>query len=428
MSKTRWLLLGALAVSIRVTLFALEFDKTFSNMVEFTTPTTSFKRLKEALHLTDLGMSPYSSSVFIQPPLTLLPFSLPKVYAPSQTYITEQLWPRALFILLDLLMAYLLCRIGALTYKLKILDRIPTAESYYKNLQTLLPAVYLFNPVLIASCVSMSTVIFNNLAIAIMIYYALRNNVILSTLGLSLACYLTVYPLVLLIPLIVMFHQIADVHAGKNVGVNKSIIVKVILWSVIWQGLLQYMSFTIMGRSWEFLQQAYVYALSVADLTPNWGNFWYFFIEVFDHFRQFFLLMFNIHMLSYIAPLCIRFRRDGLFISVIMIAITSLFKAYPTFGDFFFYITLFAMYIPLSVHMRYGFSIVVLMLFTMLVGPAFFIAWVQKGTGNANFFYFVTLAFLMSQVLLIVEFVFAKLKHNYNLKKGVVEVTKEHSE
>jgi phosphatidylinositol glycan class U len=110
------------------------------------------------------------------------------------------------------------------------------------------------------------------------------------------------------------------------------------------------------------------------------------------------------------------YRRDGLFICSIMISISSLFKAYPTFGDFFFYITILMLYIPLSPHMRYGFPIIVLMLFTMLVGPAMFNAWIVKGTGNANFFYFVTLAFLLSQVLLIVEFVYAKLKHNYENK------------
>jgi phosphatidylinositol glycan class U len=97
----------------------------------------------------------------------------------------------------------------------------------------------------------------------------------------------------------------------------------------------------------------------------------------------------------------------------IMVAICLLFKAYPTFGDFFFYITILMMYAPLAPHMRYAFPIVVLMLFTMLVGPAMFNAWIVKGTGNANFFYFVTLAFLLSQVLLIVEFVYAKLKHIY---------------
>lgn len=101
-----------------------------------------------------------------------------------------------------------------------------------------------------------------------------------------------------------------------------------------------------------------------------------------------------------------------------MISVTCLFKAYPTFGDFFFYITLLMLYIPLAPHMRYGFPIVVLMLFTMLVGPAFFQAWIYKGTGNANFFYFMTLAFLLSQVLLIAEFVYAKLKHLYTLKEA----------
>lgn len=44
------------------------------------------------------------------------------------------------------------------------------------------------------------------------------------------------------------------------------------------------------------------------DLTPNIGLWWYFFIEIFDHFRDFFLLAFNVHAASYSLPLTIKYR------------------------------------------------------------------------------------------------------------------------
>jgi phosphatidylinositol glycan class U len=222
--------------------------------------------------------------------------------------VTEYLLPRILFILCDFLIAILLSGIGYYADHRKLLDKIPTAKTWQENLSTFLPIFYLFNPVMIASCVSMSTVIFNNLAIAIMLYFALRNNIILSMFGLAVAVYLTVYPVVLVVPIIVLFHQVRDKLAKKNIGVSVSVIIQVLFWFIAWQALLQYMSYSLMGHSWDFVQQAYIYPLTVTDLTPNWGNFWYFFIEVFDHFRQFFLLMFNVHLLSYVVPLCIRFR------------------------------------------------------------------------------------------------------------------------
>lgn len=48
--------------------------------------------------------------------------------------------------------------------------------------------------------------------------------------------------------------------------------------------------------------------LDVRDLTPNVGIFWYFFIEVFDHFRPFFLWVFQINILVYLVPLSLTLR------------------------------------------------------------------------------------------------------------------------
>lgn len=51
-----------------------------------------------------------------------------------------------------------------------------------------------------------------------------------------------------------------------------------------------------------------VSSLLMADLTPNLGLWWYFFMEMFDHFRDFFLLTFNVHVASYVLPLAIKYR------------------------------------------------------------------------------------------------------------------------
>ena len=61
--------------------------------------------------------------------------------------------------------------------------------------------------------------------------------------------------------------------------------------------------------------------LTLPDLTPNPGLWWYFFTEIFDHFRPFFLMVFSVglvpsttdawrhliicskvHLLIYVAP------------------------------------------------------------------------------------------------------------------------------
>lgn len=50
------------------------------------------------------------------------------------------------------------------------------------------------------------------------------------------------------------------------------------------------------------------YSLGVPDQTPNLGLFWYFFTETFEHFRVFFLCVFQINAFIYVLPLTIRFR------------------------------------------------------------------------------------------------------------------------
>lgn len=49
-------------------------------------------------------------------------------------------------------------------------------------------------------------------------------------------------------------------------------------------------------------------SLSVPDLTPNMGVFWYFFTEMFEHFRTFFICVFQINAFIYTLPLAIRLR------------------------------------------------------------------------------------------------------------------------
>ena len=51
-----------------------------------------------------------------------------------------------------------------------------------------------------------------------------------------------------------------------------------------------------------------MYSLTIPDLTPTIGLGWYFFIEMFDHFRTFFVGVFQLHLLMYVAPLCFAFR------------------------------------------------------------------------------------------------------------------------
>jgi len=57
-----------------------------------------------------MGLSPYSGSIFVQPPLILLPFLIPKLLTSSPLF--HYVWPRALFIILDLIVARIIFLLG----------------------------------------------------------------------------------------------------------------------------------------------------------------------------------------------------------------------------------------------------------------------------------------------------------------------------
>lgn len=87
------------------------------------------------------------------------------------------------------------------------------------------------------------------------------------------------------------------------------------------------------------------FRLNVPDLKPNIGLFWYFFTEMFEHFRPLFLCSFQINAtLLYLTPLSIRLRGEPVLLMVTLIALTAIFKSYPSLGDVGFYLALLPMW------------------------------------------------------------------------------------
>lgn len=84
--------------------------------------------------------------------------------------------------------------------------------------------------------------------------------------------------------------------------------------------------------------------MAAPDLTPNIGLFWYFFTEMFEHFRLFFLATFQINAFIYVLPLSIRLRRDPVLLASALIAFNAIFRSYPALGDVGLYMALLPMW------------------------------------------------------------------------------------
>ncbi|KAI9834604.1 MAG: hypothetical protein M1826_000006 [Phylliscum demangeonii] len=180
---------------------------------------------------------------------------------------------------------------------------------------------------------------------------------------------------------------------------------------------LMYLSYVLTGQSWEFLSSTYGFHLLLPDLTPNVGLWWYFFIEMFDSFRAFFLGVFWLHLGGYVGGLSIRMRSQPLFVIVTLLGLFAVFKPYPSISDTSLYLGMLPLYSHVFPLMRYTFFTISTLLYAALLGPAFYYLWIYAGSGNANFFYAITLVWSLGLSFLVADSLFAVLRDEWEVER-----------
>lgn len=204
-------------------------------------------------------------------------------------------------------------------------------------------SAYLFNPLAIATCLGRSTGVFSNCAILFALASATNKRYLNAMVSIALAAYLSLAPVLLLPPVVLICYD--QYMRTANAGTRAAPFVGMLL-AVFGGALAMYLSlsFLITGGSWEFIPSTYGVHLLMPDLTPNSGLWWYFFIEMFDSFREFFLGVFWLHMSSYVGGLTLRIRRQPLFVATAMLAIFAIFKPYPSIADASLYLATLPLY------------------------------------------------------------------------------------
>ncbi|XP_064393288.1 phosphatidylinositol glycan anchor biosynthesis class U protein-like [Halichondria panicea] len=187
---------------------------------------------------------------------------------------------------------------------------------------------------------------------------------------------------------------------------------------VCWSAVLLGGSAWVMG-SWDYMQAVYGVMLSVPDQTPNLGLLWYFFTETFEHFRIFFLCVFQMNAFIYVIPLTIRFRSHPVFLTYILLSVTTLFKSYPCLGDLTIPLALLPLWTHTFRYLRYTLVVVVMFLASSLLCPVLWYLWIHAGSANANFFFAMTLTYSLAQIFLVADVIYSFLVHQYDLKHGL---------
>ncbi|VDO22151.1 unnamed protein product [Haemonchus placei] len=163
--------------------------------------------------------------------------------------------------------------------------------------------------------------------------------------------------------------------------------------------------------NWDFIDDTYGFILRVDDLTPNVGLVWYFFTQVFEHFRTFYLMVFQINLLVYVIPLLLGLRKDAHLHFVISLLLVAVFSSYPTLNDASVYMALLPMLEKYRKYPRYTLTVAGTIVTCVILMPVMWHMWIVAGSGNANFYFAVTLIYNVAQVRL--RFTSFRLCHSY---------------
>ncbi|PRT53388.1 GPI transamidase component GAB1 [Wickerhamiella sorbophila] len=376
-------------VILRIGLAALfpSLPQFLSAQVELSTPVSSFSRLQEGVYLYKHLSSPYQGNVFFQSPLLLSLFSVLPVQ--NSFYVS------VFYALVD----------GWTAYNLAKIAKARPITSFSPNTIALL---YLMNPFSMLGGLARSTLIFTNWAIVASVQAAIAARPIKSVVLIALASCLSLYPLYLVLPIFSLCLQNSYRYSFRSM-------VLALIGSIGAFSALGYLPL----QSWNFLDKQYLTSLLFRDLSqPNLGVWWYYFIEMFAPFRPFFVGVFQLFLGSFPVGLTIRFPHEPLFVISAVVGLLAIFKPYPEVADIGLFLTLLALNKRVVGLMRYRLVVILGLLYVSALAPTFYNLWVYRGSGNANFFYAITLVYTLTVALALSDAIWAAVRLDYDGGRG----------
>ncbi|KAF9527285.1 GPI transamidase subunit PIG-U [Crepidotus variabilis] len=356
-------------------------------------PLTAFSNLKEGIFLFNHDIDPYSGGSFRQSPLLLSLFTT--ILPSSSKPLASLLWT-----LNDVVGAYTLVQIWRSRQNVTSSRR-----------DTLVAAAYLLNPYLFLPSLALSTSSFENTLMLSAILFACKRKPSQTVFTLSVLVQLSLTSIIMVLPAMLLLITDPHSHLASPQPIQTSLRK---LWPLFGEfslyTIVLILISTVIAGSWTWIPQTWGATLMLPDLTPNTGMWWYFFTEMFDHFRPFFLMVFSVHLLIYVAPVCLKFQYDPLYAAYILLGILGIFKPYPTLSDPGLFVSMIALFPETYQYMRHPIVTLLLHLHAALLMPLFYDLWVVQGAGNANFFYASTLVFACANGAAIVDALWSGLR------------------
>ncbi|KAL3134128.1 hypothetical protein ABBQ32_008548 [Trebouxia sp. C0010 RCD-2024] len=440
----------AACTACRVAL-AYAIGDVLAGRVELNTPLHSLISIREGLFWKQVGRSPYTASVFQGPPLLL---------QLCQLTAKHLVWQAIILSLVDWITSCVLERV--VTHAVRLSKQDNAEHTYIKQSAQFL---YLVNPFLILSTASGSTANLANLAVIAALYGGLSSNTALAGLGLATGCYLSAHPALLIVPTALLLLEQdrnldktappaisshgslpADKHklqqpdmpllhqrvAKPVLSRNKPhIVLQLLSYTALFTlGLLVLSDMQLRHYPEHFTtslfktrvqgatplplgtqspvhwtRHVYGYMLMGPDSTPNIGMWWYFFAEVFPSWRCPMKALFGIATVLPPLLLTIKLHKQPLLLFACQCIVTSMLKPYPTAADAAQFMALLPLFPELLLQLPSRVFTATSLLLLAYLGPTMWYLWMDLGTGNANFFYAITLLWAAWQAMLLLQMV-----------------------
>jgi phosphatidylinositol glycan class U len=120
---------------------------------------------------------------------------------------------------------------------------------------------------------------------------------------------------------------------------------------------------------------------------------------MFQQFSHFFSFCLHYHILLYPLPLSLRFYREPLFLFWMLAMILGIFSVYPEMSDLSLPLALLPLFPRVLAEIQHQYVMVVAWAASLCLGPVFYWMWMSH-SGNANFYYVITLLYNLTHIAL----------------------------
>jgi GPI-anchor transamidase subunit U len=421
--------LAAAGVLARVLLACLGWTDAASERLELASPVDALARIREGHALWGMGQSPYGGSALHAPPLYLA------LIGPLVAHVPSGITAFVPFLVADLAVAAAVHAVASAMRR----SRGGSARGGGADASPAwVAAMYLANPFSIASCIALSSAGFRAMCIAVALAGAVHGKPPVAGAGVAALAYLgdpTCAALMMSSLAIAMTHdggfggsgdgaRKARGRAAEEKSFEKRVFGSaghLCAWTLGWCVALGCVSQAVVAPAgvapMDWIRATYGFRFVAEDLSPNLGCFWYFFTEMFDNFRDFFLFVFNYFPAVLAVPVIVRLGVDApVFCVFVARLLCVVFSPYPTLGDAAGYLALLPLFHVELRGMTAGYLVCAGYVVSAMLSPIMWRLWIVDRVANANFFFATTLAWMATQSALCVLCVKSVAEHTREAK------------